>query len=98
MAATVRAGDAFEALGNAQRRAIVELLAGRDRSVQQIADELPISRPAVSRHLRVLSRARLVRDETVGTRHLYSLHEEGVEALRGYVEGVWGRNNRMRAR
>jgi len=84
------AGDPFEALGNSQRRAIVELLAQRARSVQEIADQLPISRPAVSRHLRLLSRARLVVDEPVGTRHLYRLQAEGVESLRTYLEGVWG--------
>ena len=83
-------GDPFEALGNAQRRAIVELLSSRPRSVQEIADQLPISRPAVSRHLRLLSNAGLVTDEARGTRHLYRLHEEGLAGVRSYLEGVWG--------
>ena len=87
--AAVRA-DPFEALGNAQRRAIVKLLAQRARSVREIADQLPISRPAVSRHLRVLNRAGLVADEPVGTRHLYRLDGAGVEEVRRYLEGVWG--------
>jgi predicted transcriptional regulator len=56
-------GDPFEALGNRHRRAIVELLADRPRSVQEIADQLPISRPAVSRHLRLLNEAGLVVNE-----------------------------------
>jgi DNA-binding transcriptional ArsR family regulator len=83
-------GDAFEALGDANRRAIVELLRGGDRSVQQLADELPISRPAVSRHLRVLKQAGLVSDRPAGTRRLYRLDLEGIEAVRGYLEQVWG--------
>ncbi len=83
-------GDPFDALGNAYRREIVELLSGRPRSVQEIADRLPISRPAVSRHLRVLSDAGLVRDEARGTRRLYRLDELGAEAARRYLAGVWG--------
>ncbi len=84
------AGDPFEALGNPHRRAIVELLAERPRSVGEIAGELPISRPAVSRHLRLLSQAGLVSDQQVGARRLYQLHELGIDALRSYVESVWG--------
>jgi DNA-binding transcriptional ArsR family regulator len=90
MASSLPGGDPFGALGNPQRRAIVELLASRPRSVQELADGLPISRPAVSRHLRVLSTAGLVRDEQVGTRRLYRLHETGIAAVRGYLEDVWG--------
>ena len=62
----------------------------RDRSVQQLADELPISRPAVSRHLRLLKQAGLVTDRAEGTRRLYRLHDEGIEAVRAYLEQVWG--------
>jgi DNA-binding transcriptional ArsR family regulator len=80
----------FEALGDPNRRAIVELLRGGDRSVQQLADELPISRPAVSRHLRRLKEAGLVADRPEGTRRLYRLHDEGIEAVREYLEQVWG--------
>jgi DNA-binding transcriptional ArsR family regulator len=82
--------DPFEALGDPNRRAIVELLAAGDRSVRQLADELPISRPAVSRHLRLLSEARLVTARPEGTRRLYRLHDEGIEAVRAYLEQVWG--------
>ena len=84
------AGDPFEALGDPNRRAIVELLGARARSVQELADELPISRPAVSRHLRLLKQAGLVVEEPRGTRRIYQLHDEGVAALRAYVERVWG--------
>ncbi len=84
------AGDPFDALGDPNRRAIVELLGTGGRSVQELADALPISRPAVSRHLRLLKRAGLVREEPVGTRRIYSLHDEGIEAVRAYLEGVWG--------
>ena len=84
------AGDPFDALGDANRRAIVELLGAGERSVQEIADVLPISRPAVSRHLRLLKRAGLVVEKPVGTRRIYQLHDQGVEAVRAYVERVWG--------
>jgi DNA-binding transcriptional ArsR family regulator len=68
----------------------VELLRERDRSVRELADELPISRPAVSRHLRLLKEAGLVSDRPEGTRRLYRLHDEGIEAVRAYLEQVWG--------
>ena len=84
------AGDPFDALGDPNRRAIVELLGSGGRSVQELADALPISRPAVSRHLRLLKRAGLVREEPLGTRRIYSLHDEGIAAVRAYLEQVWG--------
>src|SRR5450631_4009038 len=84
------AGDPFDALGDPNRRAIVELLGDSERSVQELADLLPISRPAVSRHLRVLKRAGLVVEQPLGTRRIYELHDEGVEAVRAYMEQVWG--------
>ena len=80
----------FEALGDPNRRTILELLGGGDRSVQELADALPISRPAVSRHLRLLKEAGLVTDRAEGTRRLYRLHDEGPEAVRAYLEQVWG--------
>ncbi len=83
-------GDPFDALGDPHRRAIVELLGDGDRSVGDLAGELPISRPAVSRHLRLLKEAGLVNDRAEGTRRLYSLHDEGIEAVRAYLEQVWG--------
>ena len=58
--------------------------------MQQLADALPISRPAVSRHLRLLKQAGLVTDRPEGTRRLYRLHDEGIDAVRAYLEQVWG--------
>ncbi len=84
------ARDPFEALGDANRRTIVELLGAGGQSVQELADALPISRPAVSRHLRLLKEAGLVIEEPLGTRRIYRLHDEGVEAVRRYLEQVWG--------
>jgi DNA-binding transcriptional ArsR family regulator len=82
--------DALDALGDANRRAIVEILGSGGRSVQEIADALPISRPAVSRHLRLLKDAGLVSDQASGTRHIYELRAEGVDAIRQYFAEVWG--------
>ncbi|MBV9120412.1 MAG: winged helix-turn-helix transcriptional regulator [Chloroflexi bacterium] len=82
--------DPFDALGDPNRRAIVELLAAGGCSVQEIADRLPISRPAVSRHLKLLKDAGLVIDSTRGTRHLYQLHTEGVDAVGAFLADVWG--------
>jgi DNA-binding transcriptional ArsR family regulator len=84
------AGDPFDALGDPNRRAIVELLGAGGRSVREIADTLPISRPAVSRHLRLLKDAGLVVEEPRGTRRIYRLHAEGVEAVQRYLVQVWG--------
>jgi DNA-binding transcriptional ArsR family regulator len=90
MRAEASAGDPFDALGDPHRRAILELLRDGDRSVQQIADRLPISRPAVSRHLRVLKRAGLVSDRPEGTRRLYRLDQDGAAAAAEYLRAVWG--------
>jgi DNA-binding transcriptional ArsR family regulator len=84
------AGDPFEALGDPNRRAIVELLGQGDKFVQEIADSLPISRPAVSRHIRLLKKAGLVVEEPRGNRRIYRLHDEGVEAVEAYLTQVWG--------
>jgi DNA-binding transcriptional ArsR family regulator len=88
--ASAPAGDPFEALGDPNRRAIVELLGAGGRSVGELADALPISRPAVSRHLRLLKKAGLVVEEPHGTRRIYQLHNEGVEAANAYLTQVWG--------
>jgi DNA-binding transcriptional ArsR family regulator len=81
--------SALDALGDPNRRAIVEILSHGGQSVQQIADQLPISRPAVSRHLRLLKGAGLVIDQADGTRHIYQLRDEGVDAIRRYFAEVW---------
>ena len=63
---------------------------GRRGPVSEFAGELPINRPAVSRHLRLLKQARLVADRVEGTRRLYRLDDEGIAAVREYLEHVWG--------
>jgi DNA-binding transcriptional ArsR family regulator len=90
MKAPARGGDPFDALGDPHRRAIVEVLKSGPCSVREIADLLPISRPAVSRHLRLLKRAGLVAVAAQGTRRLYRLDVDGASAVRLYVEAVWG--------
>lgn len=90
MALEALAGDPFDALGDSHRREIVRVLREGDHSVREIADELPISRPAVSRHLRLLKDAGLVTDRPQGTRRLYRLHGEGIEAVREYLDEMWG--------
>jgi DNA-binding transcriptional ArsR family regulator len=92
MGVTELSGDPFSALGDSNRRAIVELLGSGGRTVREIADALPISRPAVSRHLRLLKGAGLVIDEARGTRRIYRLHDQGVAAVQAYLAEVWGRS------
>lgn len=79
----------LDALGDATRRGIVERLADRPQGVQELADGLPVTRSAVSQHLKVLRSAGLVNDEAAGTRRIYSLRPRGVEVLRDYLDRVW---------
>ena len=79
----------LDALGDGTRRSIVELLAQGPHSVVQIASVVPISRPAVSQHLRVLRDARLVDVRAEGTRRIYSLDPRGLAAARDYFERFW---------
>jgi DNA-binding transcriptional ArsR family regulator len=88
---TYQAGDAWDLLGDPTRRAIVECLAERPRAVGELADVLPISRPAVSQHLKVLKDAGLVTDRAAGTRRVYRLNPAGVAALRDQHETFWSR-------
>ena len=88
--ATARASDPFDALGDPHRRQILGLLRDGERSVGELAEELPISRPAVSRHLRLLKEAGLVDEAPVGTRRIYRLHESGAEVVQAYLLQVWG--------
>ena len=85
-----RQRNPFDGLGDPTRRATVKLVALEPSSVQQIADQLPVSRPAVSRHLRLLKDAGLVTVEQAGTRNLYRLDGLGAEEVRRYLEGGWG--------
>lgn len=86
-----RESDGWAALGDATRRAIVASLAERPRAVGELAAELPVSRPAVSQHLRVLKEAGLVRERAEGTRRVYGLEPGGLEGLREYLDGFWNR-------
>jgi DNA-binding transcriptional ArsR family regulator len=79
----------FAALGDPTRRQTFELLREGPQSVGALADKLPVSRPAVSQHLRVLKDAGLVRDEQVGTRRVYRVDPASLEALRAYVDELW---------
>jgi DNA-binding transcriptional ArsR family regulator len=81
--------DGLAALGDPTRRAIFELLAEGPTPVGDLARRLPVSRPAVSQHLRVLKEAGLVRDRPAGTRRLYQLDPDGVGALRAYLDRFW---------
>ena len=82
--------DPFEALGDPNRREILRLLGVEDLAVGEIAEAMPISRPAVSRHLRLLKDAGLVAERVQGTWRIYQLQAEGLEAVQAYVHGVWG--------
>jgi DNA-binding transcriptional ArsR family regulator len=77
------------ALGDPTRRAVFERLGDGPASVGSIAGELPVSRPAVSQHLKVLKQAGLVTDRQVGNRRIYSLDPDGLGALRAYVDRFW---------
>ena len=81
--------DGFTALGDATRREIFERVAARPQSVGELASGLPVSRPAVSQHLKVLKEAGLVRDQPAGNRRIYHLDLTGVGALRTYLDGFW---------
>jgi DNA-binding transcriptional ArsR family regulator len=80
---------AFDALGDPTRRRVFERLRGGPCSVQEIAQRMDVSRPAVSQHLKVLKEARLVVDRPDGARRLYSVDPRGIEAVRDWLEGFW---------
>jgi len=83
--------DGLAALGDPTRREIFERLADRPRAVGELASELPVSRPAVSQHLKVLKEAGLVVDWPVGNRRIYRLDPDGVRALRVQLDGFWSK-------
>jgi DNA-binding transcriptional ArsR family regulator len=80
---------ALEALGDPTRRALFELLVGRPQSVGTLAEALPVSRPAVSQHLKVLKLAGLVADRPEGTRRVYRVDPQGIAAMREYLDRMW---------
>jgi DNA-binding transcriptional ArsR family regulator len=86
---TVRDGAAWVALADGTRRSIVERLAHGPAAVGELARDLPVSRPAVSQHLKVLKSAGLVRDRAAGTRRVYQLDPTGLEAVRAELDRFW---------
>jgi DNA-binding transcriptional ArsR family regulator len=85
---------AFAALADPTRRAVFERVADRPQAVGELADQLPVSRPAVSQHLKVLSEAGLVVARAQGTSRIYELDPRGLEGLRDYLDGFWNRSLR----
>jgi len=85
------AARSFDAMGDPMRRQIIERLAVAPRSVGDLADGLPVSRPAVSQHLKTLKEAGLVIDEAAGTRRVYRLDPRGIGAMREVLETYWSR-------
>jgi len=90
--------QAFAALADPTRREIFERVAARPHAVGELAEELPVSRPAVSQHLKVLSDAGLVTARPDGTRRIYALDPQGLAGLRDYLDGFWQRSLRAFAR
>ena len=91
MSANATPESALTALSDPTRRAIFERLVEGPQAVGEIASELPVSRPAVSQHLKVLKEAGLVIDAALGTRRVYRVDPDGLEALRSYLDGFWNR-------
>lgn len=83
---------AFDALGDSTRREILERLAVRPQAVGELAEQLPVSRPAVSQHLRVLKGAGLVTDRPAGNRRIYQVDPTGISALRAYLDQFWNQS------
>ena len=88
---TTHGVDALTALADPTRRAIFEKIVERPRAVGELALELPVGRPAVSQHLRVLREAKLVTSRAVGTRRIYEVDPAGLAELRAYMEQFWNR-------
>jgi DNA-binding transcriptional ArsR family regulator len=89
MATALRVGRALDALGDPTRRAVLKRLRKGNRSVREIADGMNVSRPAVSQHLKILKSAGLVTVRVEGTRRLYAIDQEGIEALRNWLDRFW---------
>ena len=89
--ATYQAGAVLEALGDPTRRTIFEMLGEGPQAVGRLAERLPVSRPAVSQHLKVLSGAGLVSHAQQGTRRVYCIDPRGIDAMRTYLDRFWDR-------
>jgi len=89
MATAFRVERALDALGDPTRRAVFKRLRRGNRSVREIADGMEVSRPAVSQHLKVLKSAGLIVVRVDGARRLYGIDQDGIEALRNWLDGFW---------
>lgn len=89
MTYTIHSIRTIEALADPTRRSILERLRAGPQPVGALADGLPVSRPAVSQHLKILGQAGLVRHQAQGTRHIYELQGDGIRALRDYLDTLW---------
>jgi DNA-binding transcriptional ArsR family regulator len=89
---TDQAARAFTALADPTRRQIFEWVSERPHAVGQLADRLPVSRPAVSQHLKILTEAHLVSPRAEGTRRIYTVDPRGLTGLRDYLDGFWNRS------
>lgn len=85
----IAASAALDALGNNVRRQIVEMLSNGPRAAGEIAEQFPISRPAVSKHLRLLEQAGIISHETIGNRNLYQLEQVGFDHARQWLDHFW---------
>jgi DNA-binding transcriptional ArsR family regulator len=88
---TTNGVNGLTALGDPTRRAIFERLAERPQAVGELASQVPVTRPAVSQHLKVLKEAGLVVEQAIGTRRIYSVNPEGIGAIRAYLDQFWTR-------
>jgi len=82
-------GQAIDALADPTRRAVFEHLAAEPQSVGVLAEQFPVSRPAISQHLKILKQAGLVFEQPVGTRRVYAVDPRGLAELRDWIEGFW---------
>ena len=82
--------DPFRAVADPTRRAVLEYLLGRPHGVNELADHFDVSRPAISKHLRILKEARVVRERRAGRHRIYELNPDGLAALREYFDQFWG--------
>ena len=86
---TAYQSEQLDALGDATRRAILDRLLSGPLPVGKLAEGFPVSRPAISQHLRILKQANLVTDDAFGTRRLYHLNPQGFDSLREYFDRFW---------
>jgi DNA-binding transcriptional ArsR family regulator len=82
-------GEVLDSLGDPSRRRILDLVRAKPASVRELADQLPISRPAVSQHLKILKDAGLVTASPIGTRRVYAVSTDGFEVLRQWLDFMW---------